>query len=79
MVLAAEVGGRWSGETAKFLAALANAKAQASPFKTAYLRKCSTRMVGGPSVHSILDQRRVAGWSGDAPSLHEVVRDDRFG
>ena len=32
VVLAAEVGGRWSDETAKFLAALANAKAQASPF-----------------------------------------------
>ena len=30
VVLAAEVGGRWSG--AKFWAALANAKAQASPF-----------------------------------------------
>ena len=37
-VLAAEVGRRWSGETAKFLAAVANA----------------TRMLGGPSVHSIL-------------------------
>ena len=31
MVLAAEVG-RWSEETAEFLAALTNAKAQASPF-----------------------------------------------
>ena len=46
VVLAAEVGGR-SEETAKFLAALANAKAQASPFilqnrvKSAYLRRWS--------------------------------------
>ena len=31
MVLAAEVG-RWSGETVKFLAALADAKAQSCPF-----------------------------------------------
>ena len=39
MVLAAEVGGLWSGETAKFLAALANAKAQASPFLDAACRR----------------------------------------
>ena len=72
VVLATEVGGRWSDETAKFLA---NAKAQASPFilqnrvKAAYLRRWSAVFACS---------HPVSGWGGEAPSVHEVVRDNRF-
>ena len=81
------MGGRWSEETAKFLAALANAKAQASLFilqnrvKAAHLRRWSAVLACSAArafTASLLDQRPVAGWCGDAPSVHEVVRDDRF-
>ena len=87
VVLAAEVGGRWSDETAKFFATLANAKAQASPFllqnrvKAACLRKWSAVLAFSAArafTASLLDQRPVSGWGGDAPSVHEVVRDDCF-
>ena len=87
VVLAAEVGGRWSDETAKFLAALAKAKAQASPsilqnrVKAAYLRGWSAVLACSAArafTASLLDQRPVSGWGGNAPSVHEVVRDDRF-
>ena len=82
VVLVVEVGGRWSGETAKFLAALANARSQSCPFilhkkvKSAYVRRWSSSRL---STASLLDRRPVAGCSGDAPSVHEVVQDARFG
>ena len=88
MVLAAQVGGRWSEESAKFLAALANAKAQASPFilqnrvKGAYIRIWSAvfaRSAARAFTVSLLIRRPLPGWGGDAPSVHEVVRDARFG
>ena len=88
VVLAAEVGGRWSAETAKFLAALANSKSQPSPFilqnrvKAAYIRMWSAVLACSAVrafTASLFEQRPVAGWGGDAPSVHEVVRDDRFG
>ena len=47
MVLAAEVGGRWSVETAQFLRSLAKARSESSPFllqnrvKAAYIRSWS--------------------------------------
>ena len=80
VVLAAEVGGRWSGETAKFFAAL-DAKAQSCPFilqnrvKAAYVRRWSAVLACSAArafTTSLLDR-----W--DAPSVHEVVRDARFG
>ena len=37
----------------------------------------SSRLFCGPCV--LAGPRPVAGWSGDAPSVHEVVRDTRFG
>ena len=85
--LVAEVGG-WSGETAKFLAALADAKAQSCPFilqnrvKAAFVRRWSAVLACSAArafTESLLDRRPVAGWSGDAPSVHEVVRDARLG
>ena len=55
-----EVGGRWSEETAMFLAALANAKAQASPFilqnrvKAASHRKwCAVIACGRPECSQL--------------------------
>ena len=47
VVLAAEVGGRWSEETAQFLRSLAKARSESSPFllqnrvKAAYIRRWS--------------------------------------
>ena len=70
VVLAAEVGGRWSEETAKFLVALAT-KAQASPFilqnrvRAAYLRRWGAVLAclaARAFTASLLDQRPVAGW-----------------
>ena len=81
VVLAAEVGGRWSGETAKFLAALADAKAQSCPFilqnrvKAAYVRRWSAVLACSAArafTAPLPDRRPVAGWSGDTPSVHEV-------
>ena len=82
VVLPAEVGG-WSDETAKFLAALAKAKAHTSPFilqnrvKAAYLRRWSAVLGCSAATASLLDEP-VSGWGGDAPLVHEVVRDDHF-
>ena len=53
--------GRWSGKTAKFLAALADAKAQSCPFilqnrvKAAFVRRWSagSRLFCGPCVHNV--------------------------
>ena len=61
-----EVVGRWSDEIAKFFAALANAKAQASPFilqnrvKAAYFRRWGAVLAcsaAGAFTVSLLDQR----------------------
>ena len=87
MVLAAEVGGRWSQETVDFLNALAKVRAQESPqiFQGKQNRVGQTleRHFGlqlGQVVVGVLagatassrDRRRH-------PSEHEVVRDARFG
>ena len=55
--LVAEVGGRWSIETANFLVSLAKAKALASPYlqgrvQQGYIRRCSAMLAfGSPRVH----------------------------
>ena len=72
VVLAAEVGGWWSEETAKFLAALANAKAHCFQFHSAEQGQsclpsqvgCSACMFGGQSVHSFLIGPAPRGWLG---------------
>ena len=71
----------FSEETAKFLAALGQCQGPGFSFHFAEQGQiclpsqveCSARMLGGQSVHSF-----PVGWGGDAPSVHEVVRDDRF-
>ena len=86
VVLAAEVGGRWSIETANFLVSLAKAKALASPLvlqgkvQQAYIRRWSALLACSAVrafTASLLDRRPVPGL-GDIPSVHEVVREARF-
>ena len=87
VVLAAEVGGRWSEETAHFLRSLAKARSESSPFlqqnrvKAAYIRRWSGILacVAARSLAlSLLERRLTPGTGADAPSVHEVLRDDRF-
>ena len=86
VVLAAEVGGRWSIETANFLVSLAKAQALASPFvlqggvQQAHIRRWSASLACSAVrafTASLLDRRPVPGL-GDIPSVHEVVREARF-
>ena len=88
VVLAAEVGGRWSQETVDFPNALAKARAQESPqilqgrVRTPYVRRwkvilaCS--LARSLSV-SLLERRPVPGTGGDILSAHEVVRTPGLG
>ena len=88
VVLAAEVGGRWSQETADFLNAMAKTRAQESPqilqgrVRTAVVRRWSAILacsLARSLLLSLLERRPVPGTGGDIPSVHEVVRDARFG
>ena len=72
VILAGEVGGRWSPETTHFLRALAVAKARDVPsilqasVEVAWFRRWRA------FADSLLEVR------GDVPSSHDVVRDNRF-
>ena len=86
VVLGAEVGGRWSTETAEFLSALAWAKVRELPeelqgdARRAWSRRWN--MVLGCAAEravamSLLDL--VPGGSdGATPSVHDIVRDERY-
>ena len=87
VVLAAEVGGRWSGETAQFLCALAKARAQSVPLnlqgrmEAAWLRRWSAILACSAArsfAVSLLDRNPTPGTGDAVPSVHEVLRDDRF-
>ena len=87
VVLAAEVGGRWSEETALFLGALAKARAQESPqllqgrVSAAYIRRWSALLacsLARSFTLSLLEQRPVPSVGADIPSVHEVLREARF-
>ena len=87
VVLAAEVGGRWSEETALFLRALAKARAQESsqllqgPVTAAYVRRWSALLACSMAwslTLSLLEQRPVPSVGEDVPSVHEVLREARF-
>ena len=86
VVLAAEVGGGWSVETANFLVSLAKAKALDFPYvlqgriQQAFIRRWSALLVCSAVrafSASLLDRRPVPGL-GVIPSVNEVVRDARF-
>ena len=88
VVLAAEVGGRWSQETADFFNAMAKAKAEEHPrilqgrVRDACVRRWSALLaccLPRSLAVSLLERRAVPGTAGDIPSVHEVVRDARFG
>ena len=87
VVLAAEVGGRWSEETALFLRALAKARAQESPqllqgrVTAAYVRRWSALLacsLARSFTLSLFEQRPVPSVGVDVPSVHEVLREARF-
>ena len=87
VVLAAEVGGRWSEETALFLRALAKARAQESPqllqgrVTAAYIRRWSASLacsLARSFTLSLLEQRPVPSVGVDVPSVHEVLREASF-
>ena len=86
VVLAAEVGGRWSSETAGFLSALAKAQAESMPFlmqsraQAAWFRRWSAMLACSAErafSMSLLEQRPALG-TGAVPSVQEVLREDRF-
>ena len=88
VVLAAEVGGRWSQETADFLNAMAKAKAEEHPrilqgrVRDACVRRWSALLaccLARSLAVSLLERRPVPRSGSDIPSVHEVVRDARFG
>ena len=86
VVLAAEVGGRWSVETAQFLVALSNAKAESFPellggrVAAGWLRRWSTMLAcsAAKAFAQTLLGRQAPGFGDNIPSEAEVVRDDRF-
>ena len=80
MVLASEVGGRWSDETAQFLRGLAEARADCVPpflqgrVKAAWLRRwLSARMQCGKSFRGV-----SAGETPGAAHWECALRDARF-
>ena len=86
VVLAAEVGGRWSGETAQFLQGLAKARAQSVPWilqervEAAWIRRwsCILACSAARAFATSLLERPTPGTGGKVPSLNEVFRHARF-
>ena len=86
VVLAAEMGDRWSNETSKFLWGLAKARAETEPMilqgraKSAWLRLWSSLLACSAVrafSESLLEQRPVPRTE-NMPLTHEVLREDRF-
>ena len=86
VVLGAEVGGRWSAETAQLLGALAKARAREVPFvlqaraEAAWRRRWSNILAcsAARAFASSLLEIRPAPATGDMPLVNEVLRDARF-
>ena len=87
VVLGAEVGGRWSAETAEFLAALSKAKAESAPenvrdeVRRAWLRRWRNLLscTAARSLATSLPERRTfPGVTSAVPAAHEVLRESRF-
>ena len=85
VVLLAEVGGRWSTETAQFLSGLAKARAQEpvvlqARAEAAWLRRWSNILACSAArafALSLLDLRPAPAVE-DIPSVDEILRDARF-
>ena len=87
VVLAGEVGGRWSAETASFLTALAQHKAQRAPellkgsVEAAWKRGWAALLSCAAAkafAASLLGRRSAPSTSGDEPTWHEVLGEDRY-
>ena len=86
VVLAGEIGGRWSEETRRFLSLLAKAKARSEPPILKKRAEQAWRLRWGAILGcaaarafaaSLLELRSGGGADGDVPSTHEVVNDHR--
>ena len=84
VVLAGEVGSRWSSETQDFLCALAKAKARSAPpllqskVRSAWLRRWRRILActaAKASAASLLDSGVSAGADGDTPTTQQVLCD----
>ena len=84
VVLAAEVGGRWSAEVAQFIRALTTSKAvSALKFMQASvahawchrLRRLSACFAAKAFAGSLLEHRSPVSAAGVVPSVHDVIRD----
>ena len=87
VVLAGEVGGRWSAETASFLTALAQHKAQGAPellkgsVEAAWRRRWAALLSCAAAkafAASLLGRRSAPSASGNEPTWHEVLGEDRY-
>ena len=88
VVLAGEVGSRWSSETQEdFLCALAQAKARSAPpllrskVRSAWLRRWRRILActaAKASAASLLDSSASAGADGDTPTTQQVLCDCRY-
>ena len=81
LVVACEVGGRWSGEALSFLNSLANGKVRDEPEEAAWLRRWKALLacaVARAFALSLLERRCAPGCDGATPSSAEVVRAYRY-
>ena len=87
VVLAGEIGGRWSEETRRFLSLLAKAKARSEPPILKRRAEQAWRMRWGAILScaaarafaaSLLELKHGGGVDGDVPSTHDVVNDFRY-
>ena len=85
VVLAAEVGGRWSAETAQFLTAKARAQEVLQVLQgraeTAWVKRWSAILACTAArafTVSLLDRRPVSGTGEAVPSVQELLREARF-
>ena len=86
VVIAGEVGGRWSRETQTFVQCLAQHKAKSAPkilqasAQVAHHRQCSSLLSCSAAkviATSLLERRGHPGPKGSVPSVHEVLGDVR--
>ena len=81
VVLAAEMGGRWSTEAAQFIRALAASKAASAPefmqvsVAHAWWRRLLACSATKAFAGSLLEHRSPVSAAGVVPSVHDVIRD----
>ena len=84
VVLAVEVGGRWSPETLKFLSLLARGRARAEGWLLRRRAEMAWAVTSGSLLAcsvaravatSLLELPQASGADGETPALHEIERD----